>query len=164
MMKLKLAGIGALAVALNFSVTVASAAEHENLKAFPAAAEGKERFVIALPHKERGEEDAFRVELVVGKIMETDGVNSVGLGAEIKAKPLEGWGFTYYEVEKVGPAMSTLIGVPPDTPKVEKFVSGQPLQIGYNSRVPIVIYVPAGCVVRYRIWTAGEELLEAEKG
>jgi hypothetical protein len=28
-----------------------------------------ERFVIALPHKERGEEDAFQVEIIVGKEM-----------------------------------------------------------------------------------------------
>jgi serine protease inhibitor ecotin len=42
-------------------LSVASArAEHPQLKAFPAAKEGMERFVIVLPHKERGEEDAFQ--------------------------------------------------------------------------------------------------------
>ena len=142
----------------------AGAVEHENLKAFPAAKEGMERFVIALPHKTRAEEGGFKVELVVGKVMDTDGVNRVSLGAKIEAKPLKGWGFTYYEVEKIGPAMSTLIGVPPGTPKVKKFVAGQPLQIRYNSRIPIVIYVPEGAEVKYRIWTAAPELSPAEKG
>jgi ecotin len=52
-------------------------AEHPALKAFPAAKEGMERFVIVLPEKERGEEDSFRVEIIVGKDMLTDGVNLV---------------------------------------------------------------------------------------
>ena len=55
-------------------------AEHPELKAFPEAKEGMERFVIVLPHKERGEEDAFKVELIPGKTMPTDGVNLMRLG------------------------------------------------------------------------------------
>ena len=54
-------------------------AEHPELKAFPAAKQGLERFVIVLPEKERGAEDAFRVEIIVGKEMLTDGVNLVRL-------------------------------------------------------------------------------------
>ena len=38
-------------------------AEHPELKAFPAAKEGLERFVIVLPEKERGEEDGDRLKL-----------------------------------------------------------------------------------------------------
>lgn len=153
-----------MAVLLAGAPNLARAAEHKNLKAFPAAAEGMERFVIALPHKERGEEDDFRVELIVGKVIETDGVNKVRLGAKIEAKPLKGWGFTYYEVAKVGPPLSTRIGVPPGTPKVKRFVGGQPLQIRYNSRIPVVVYVPEGCEVRYRIWSARGDFEVVEKG
>lgn len=134
------------------------------LKAFPAAAEGRERFVIQLPHKERGEDESFQVELVVGREMMTDGVNRVRLGGEILSRPLEGWGFTYYEVEKLGPGASTLIGVPPGTPKVKRFVAGPRLQIPYNSRVPIVVYVPEGAEVRYRVWQAPETMEKAPKG
>jgi ecotin len=32
----------------------------------------------------------------------------------------------------------------------------------YNSRMPIVVYVPAGVEVRYRIWKAAEERKAAE--
>ncbi|MGJ8656519.1 MAG: ecotin family protein [Akkermansiaceae bacterium] len=131
------------------------AAEHKNLKAFPEATKDMERHVIILPHKERGEEDAFKVEIIAGKQLMTDGVNQISLGATIKAKPLKGWGFTYYEVEKFGPPRSTMMAVPPNTPKVKKFVSGAPILISYNSRIPIVIYTPKGGEVRYRIWTAG---------
>ena len=50
-------------------------AVHPELKAFPEAKSGMERFVISLPHKERAEEAEFKVELIPGKTMTTDGVN-----------------------------------------------------------------------------------------
>ena len=140
------------------------AAEHPELKAFPAAKEGMERFVIVLPHKERGEEDAFKVEIVPGKTMLTDGVNLVRLAATIEAQPLQGWGYTYYEVTGRDLTASTLIAVPPGTPQVKKFVSGTPLLIRYNSRLPVVIYAPKGYEIRYRIWQAPKTTEAAEKG
>ena len=139
-------------------------AQSDYLKAFPAAEDGMVRYVINLPDRQRGEEDGYRVEIVVGKTMLTDGVNQIGLGGKIEAKPLEGWGFTFYKVEKLGPARSTLIGVPPDQPKVEKFVHGPSTMIRYNSRIPLVIYVPKDGEVRYRIWKAPEDFEAAKEG
>ena len=127
---------------------------HRNLKPFPKAAEGMSRFVIVLPEKTRAEEGAFKVELIVGKVMDTDSVNHMWFGGKLEAKPLKGWGFTYYLVEKLGPAASTRRGVPPGTPRVQKFVAGPSQLIRYNSRIPIVVYVPKGAEVRYRIWSA----------
>ena len=134
------------------------------LKAFPPAGEGQTRFVIMLPHKERGEDSNFQVEIFVGKEMLTDGVNQVRLGGKIESKPLEGWGFTYYQFDKFGPAASTLIGVPPGTPMVMKFVAVPSITIAYNSRIPLVVYVPEGGEVRYRIWKAGETTEKAKEG
>jgi len=37
---------------------------------------------------------------------------------------------------------------------VKQFVHGEPLQIRYNSRLPVVVYAPKGYEVRYRIWNA----------
>jgi ecotin len=150
-----------LAVTLGLPVL---AADHPQLKPFPAAKEGQERYVIVLPHKERGEENSFKVELIVGKMMMTDGVNRVRLGGTIEAKPLKGWGYTYYQVDKIGPGMSTRMAPRPGVKPVEKFVTMSPLQIRYNSRLPIVVLVPKGCEVRYRIWSAPEKLEEAEQG
>ena len=96
--------------------------------------------------------------------MLTDGVNLSRLGGKIEAKPLKGWGFTYYEVAKFGPTATTLIGVPPGTPKVKKFVSMPSMTIPYNSRIPLVVYVPKGGEVRYRIWKASETTEKAKKG
>ncbi len=132
------------------------AADHPELKAFPAAKDGMERVVIVLPHKERGEEDRFKIELTVGKMMQTDGVNLMRLGARIEPKPLKGWGYTFYEVNAPGPAISTMMAAPEGAPKVEKLVTGTPLMIRYNSRLPVVIYVPKGYVVKHRVWSAPE--------
>lgn len=141
-------------------------ADHPQLKAFPAAKDKMERLVIVLPHKERGEDNNFQVELIVGKMMETDGVNHLGLGASIKERDLKGWGYKYYDVIGSSQTITTLIGVQPGTPKVTKFVTGPSLKIPYNSRLPIVIYLPEGegYEVRYRIWSAAEEFKPAEKG
>ena len=139
-------------------------AEHSQLKAFPKAKEGMERFVIVLPDKERAEENDFRVELVAGKEMLTDGVNQVRMDAVIKPQPLEGWGYTYYEVSGSGRTMSTLMAPPPGAEKANQFVKGEPLQIRYNSRLPIVVYAPKGFEIRYRIWSASGAFKKAEGG
>jgi ecotin len=145
--------------------SMATADEAERyLKAFPPADEGQTRFVILLPPKERGEDGNFQVEIIVGKEMLTDGINQVRLGGKIESKPLQGWGFTYYQVDKFGPVASTLIGVPPGTPMVMKFVTVPSLIIPYNSRIPLVVYVPEGSEVRYRIWKAGEMTEKAKEG
>ena len=153
-------------MAVNFLAIGVSAfgAEHPELKAFPTAKEGMERFVIVLPHKERGEEDAFMVEIIVGKTMLTDGINHMRLGNVIKPHPLKGWGYTYYEVTGESVTMGTLIGVPDGTPKVKKSVSASPLKIRYNSRLPNVVYAPKGHEVHYRIWEASAATKTAEKG
>ena len=49
------------------------------------------RFVIVLPDKTRGQEGAFKVELIVGRMMDTDGVNQMFLSGKLEPKPLKGW-------------------------------------------------------------------------
>ena len=58
------------------------------------------------------------------------------------------------------------MAVDPDVPKVARFITlgGEPCIIRYNSRLPIMVYVPEGVEVRYRIWTTGAELKSMEKG
>jgi len=141
---------------------MSEAVEHPELKAYPLAKDGMQRFVITLPHKERVEEDAFKIELLPGKILQTDGVNRMRLGLRIEENTIQGWGYPYYNVVGKELGISTKIGVPEGTPKVTKFVSGQSLTIRYNSRLPIVIYAPKGQLVRYRIWQTDEQFKEVE--
>ena len=143
-----------LVIGLAFLASGCFGAEHKELKAFPETKEGMERIVIVLPHKERSEEDAFKVELIPGKKMMTDGVNLMRLGTTIGPKPLKGWGYTYYEVTGSDNVMSTMMAAPLGGQQVEKFVAGASLLVRYNSRLPIVIYIPKGFQVMYNIWHA----------
>jgi len=152
-----------LVTAVLLTANIVHAGEHKYLKAFHKAENGSARFVIELPHKERGEEDAFRVEITTGRQMMTDGVNNYRLGGSIKPMPLKGWGFTYYDATISAQAASTRIGVPPGTPQEMKFVPAASTLIRYNSRIPVVVYAPEDAEVRYRIWKAPEKFEAADK-
>lgn len=125
-------------------------------KAYPAAEKGFKRHVLHLP--EQKDEGAVKVELIVGRTVETDGVNHFFFGGAIREKTVAGWGYPRYDVE-VGELAGTMMAVPQDQPKVRTFVTvaGGPTLIRYNSRLPIVIYAPEGFEVRYRFWRADLE-------
>lgn len=125
-------------------------------KAYPAPEKGQKRYVLHL--SEQKDEAALKVELVVGKIVETDGVNHFFFGGSIRENTVKGWGYPRYDVE-IGEQGSTMMGVPPNQPKVKKFVAieGERRLLRYNSRLPVVIYAPEGVDVRYRLWKADTE-------
>ena len=127
------------------------------LKAFPAAGEGMSRHILQLPAKEN--EADYRIQLIVGKRVKTDGVNRHFFTGRIEAQDVKGWGFTKYVVRDLGSMAGTLMAVRPGTPKKEQFVplGGEPYLIRYNSKVPLVIYAPKDAEVRYRIWSAEKE-------
>ena len=156
--------LAALCILLSLSSNTVIAAEHPQLKAFPVAKPGLQRIVIVLPHKERSEEGAFQVELLPGKMMSVDGVNHFRVNAKIQAKPLKGWGYTYYDVTGGEQGISTKMGVPAGTQMIKSFVAGEPLKIQYNSRLPIVIYAKPDMQVRYRIWRADNTYEMAKQG
>lgn len=136
----------------------------DNMKAFPPAVTGMVRYVLQLPPQEN--ESLFKVELLVGKMVQTDARNRYFFGGKIEASPIKGWGFTRYDVHKLGPMAGTLIAVDPTESKVDRFIAlgGEPYLVRYNSKLPVVVYVPDGVEVRYRIWTAGVETTTIEKG
>ena len=136
----------------------------DNMKAFPPAEEGMVRYVLQLP--KQADESALKVELIVGKTVQVDERNRYFFGGKIAEETIKGWGFTRYKVTKLGPMAGTLMAVDPSAPKVARFITlgGGPYLIRYNSRLPIVVYVPEGVEVRYRIWTGGAEVKAFEKG
>jgi ecotin len=150
------------ALALLFALSSVQAAD--NMKAFPPAEPGMVRHVLQLPQQK--DETGFKVELIVGKTVQIDEGNRYFFGGKIEAEMIKGWGFTRYIVTKLGPMAGTRMAIDPNAPKVNRFVAlgGEPYLIRYNSRLPIVIYVPEGVEVRYRIWTAGAEENPIDKG
>lgn len=149
---------------LSFFLAVPAARAVDNMKAFPPADEGMARHVLQLPKQD--DESLFRLELIVGKMILTDANNVYFFGGKIEEETIEGWGFPRFIVKALGPMGGTLMAVDPDAPKGERFVTlaGEPHLIRYNSRLPVVVYVPDGVEVRYRIWRAEPEMRPIELG
>lgn len=129
-----------------------------NLKAYPATVESLERHVIYLG--ERKNEEMFKVELIPGKTMLVD-CNNHRLAGEMKEETVQGWGYTYHTFKSDGQTASTMMMCP--DPKTEKFVSGGSEMVRYNSRLPIVVYLPKGFELKYKIWSAGRSLDAEQK-
>jgi len=136
----------------------------DNMKAFPPAEDGMVRYVLQLPRQ--ADESAHKVELIVGKTVQAEERNRYFFGGKIEEETIKGWGYTRYKVSSLGPMAGTLMAVDPNAPKVARFITlgGGPYLIRYNSRLPVVVYVPEGVEVRYRIWAAGAEVKAIEKG
>jgi ecotin len=87
------------------------------------AATGMKRTVIHMDAKP--DESAWKIELEVGKVMETDGMNHLGWGRQDSGEygPRLGGGYSYSEAKVQGGMTSSLIGVPPVSPQVAPFVT-----------------------------------------
>lgn len=144
----------AVAIAAN-SVTVGAAwAQGDDLKAFPSAEPGMQRVVVRVP--EVPVPDDKRVEVIVGQSLEVD-CNRQRLLARVTRKVAQGWGYDYYVVSDVKGPASTMRACPPGSSTRMAFVAANAPELSslsYNHRLPIVIYVPAGIEVRYRVWSA----------
>lgn len=145
-----------LSLALATSVQAASL---KDVAPYPEAEKGFTRQVIHVPAQT--DESAFKLEVLAGKQLQVD-CNRQRLGGTLEEKILQGWGYNYYRLEKVvGPA-STLMACPNNT-KQQAFVPvvGDGFLLRYNSKLPVVVYVPEGVEVRYRIWSASQEVKHA---
>lgn len=129
----------------------------DELKAFPQVAEGMSRHVISLPAEKN--EELLKVELLVGKRAMLDPANRYFFGGLLEKQTLEGWGYDYFILKSLGPMAGTLMAIDPRVPKMERFITlaGEPQLHRYNSRLPLVVYVPLGVEVRYRIWRGDQE-------
>lgn len=149
--------------AIFFVLTVCSVDAGDNMQAFPPPDKGQIRYVLQLP--EHDDESNYQVELIVGKTIEIDEINQYFFGGQIKQESIVGWGFPRYLVSELGPMAGTLMAVDPNTPKVTRFIrlGGDPFLIRYNSRLPVVVYVPEGVELRYRTWSADPEATIAKE-
>jgi len=126
---------------------------------YPLPENGYHAYEILLPSLEN-EVDA-KVQLLIGKTMTTD-CNTFWFRGTLHEEILPGWGYSYLIVEDIHGPFSTLMACPPESEK-ETFVmiSEIPLQ-RYNSKVPLIIHVPQGFEVKYRIWYADEAAYDAK--
>jgi len=139
--------------------SAAHAAKLEEVAPFPKPESGFARQVIHLTPQAR--EDDYQVEILAGKTLNVD-CNRQRLGGILEEKNLEGWGYPFYRLEKIIGPMSTLMACP-DGKSHQDFVPvvGDGFMLRYNSKLPIVLYVPKDVEVRYRIWSASSKVDKA---
>ena len=128
----------------------------DNIHMFPQAQEGFVRHVIEVPKTDNDHD--HRVELLIGKNMMVD-CNYHSFSGKIESVTLKGWGYKYLEVSNIQSGPSTMMAC--REPKTEKFISIRDTLRRYNSRSPIVAYIPEGYEVRYRIWNADDNVQQA---
>ena len=126
------------------------AAAGDALKPFPPAADGEQRYAIDLPPL--ADEAAHKVELIAGRTMEID-CNQYRMGGRWEEQTVQGWGYTYHRLIQVGPVVGTLMACPQARKKTGP-VYGAGRQVSYNSRLPLVVYLPKGLELSYRLWRA----------
>lgn len=150
-----------LLLAILAATTAAAGDSSSDLKPFPPAEQGYQRAVVWLT--ESANEKDLKVEIIAGRSMVTD-CNTTWIGGDLERRVLEGWGYSYFLLEKVSAPATTLMACPPGTEKTEAFVpvKGAGYFLRYNSRLPLVIYAPDDTEIRYRIWSAGTETHRAE--
>jgi ecotin len=134
------------------------------MKAFPLPEKGVARYVLTLPEEEN--EANLKVELVIGKTVQLDPNNKYFFGGQVETRVAQGWGYTYYVLPNLGPIAGTMMAADPSVPKVGRFITigREPLLLRYNSKLPVVVYVPEDVEVRYRIWRAPAETISVERG
>ena len=129
------------------------AADSPEMQPFPEAEEGFKRMVIHLPAL--ADEGANKLEIIIGKTLKVD-CNKHWFIGHLSEKAVRGWGYTYFILKLVTGPTSTLMACPPGQKEQDTFVpvhSDEGL-LSYNSKAPVVVYVPIEFDVRYRIWTA----------
>ncbi len=126
---------------------------------YPDAKADATRYVIHLPILK--DEANAKVEILIGKEMNVD-CNTRSLGGIVKEQELKGWGYSYYVVEEAKGSISTMMACPEGTNE-NKFVTiNHNLGLlNYNSRLPLVFYVPKDVTVKYRIWQPEAKTLQA---
>jgi ecotin len=132
-----------------------------DLKPYPAPEAGFERWVFRIPTMVQ--ESDRKVEVIVGKTLSVD-CNRTWFGGDLEQRTAKGWGYSFYVLEKVGGPATTLMVCPPGQERTDAFVAvqGQGFLQRYNSKLPMVVYVPEGFQVRYRIWSAAPDISMAQ--
>jgi len=133
------------------------AMKKQDISMFPEATEGFDRYVIELAPQEN--EADFKVAIYAGKLAEVD-CNTHTLSGNFEEEQVKGWGYRFYNFTSNGMIRSTSMACR-DKTKTTTLVNSISELVRYNSKLPIIVYVPEGMEVHYKIW---EQSNEEKKG
>lgn len=142
---------GALLAACAQQPAAPNPAASQELKAFPAELKGYQRYVIELPALPA--ESEHQLELIGTKATTVD-CNTRGMDGGFEARDVQGWGYTYWVLQSRGQVMATMMACPPGSAR-PGVVQTQGTLVRYNSKLPVVVFVPEGMGLGYRVWSAG---------
>ena len=161
---------GLLAVALAgagaaINVRAVTAIPRLDLSGYPAPAAGLQRWVIQpsglLPRSSdpliSANPHDWRVQLIVGKNVDLDCNHSWLSGPSPRMQRVpEASGKALFVVNGPLVVMKTRKACPPDQPRHRSFLSlgKQPYLVPYNASWPIVVDLPKGAELRWRVWKA----------
>jgi ecotin len=158
-----------LTVAVLMAALPAAAVPYLDLSPYPPAPAGQQRWVFQLNPLLRPSPDAgisanpadWRVQLIVGRELEVD-CNAHHYAGQLRRESVAGWGYPVVRLDRLGPLVTTRRACPDQAP-TRRFISlaGEPFLLPYNVSVPVVVYVPEGVQVRWRLWKAESEDHEA---
>ena len=137
--------------------TPTPAAPGDVLGAFPASMPGHQRHVVKLPPLDN--EHLHRVELLGGKTLKVD-CNRQSMDGHFSPREVPGRNYPYWVFSSKGQVMSTRMGCPPGSDR-QQFVSAETLLVPYNSRIPLVVFVPEGFEFRSRPFDTRAAVLPA---
>lgn len=139
-----------------FLLSAAVFAASDDMKPYPPPEQGYKRMVIRLQPLDN--EAKHKVELIIGKTLKVD-CNKHWFIGQLSEEIAQGWGFTYFKLSQVTGPASTRMACPSDRKPQNSLVQLQSAHnlLNYNSKLPVVVYVPNDFEVHYRIWTAKEE-------
>ncbi|WP_137227057.1 serine protease inhibitor ecotin [Shewanella sp. MEBiC00475] len=141
---------------INIVSTVMNSDDYQALSAtkmYPVPEAGMVQHILTLPALNN--EQQYLLEVQIGQQKMVD-CNKVRLIGEISSLSLPGWGYIYYQVDNIIQGPNTLMMC--TEPKKEKFiVLNKSMTQPYDSRQPIVFYLPEGTDLRYRVWKTASD-------
>ncbi|MBB1439915.1 serine protease inhibitor ecotin [Shewanella sp. SG41-4] len=127
----------------------------EASKMYPAPTAGMVQHILTLPALADEHDYMLEVQIGQNKIIDCNKPKLIG---EIDKLSLAGWGYVYYQVNKVmqGPTTKMMCT---NAKSAQFIVLNEALTLGYDSRQPKVFYLPEGTDLRYRIWKKATEFV-----
>lgn len=126
------------------------------MKPFPKPLAGDTRLVIRLPA--RANESSLLIRVTPGKLKTVD-CNTSAYTGSLETKTLQGWGYNFYVLRTNGTGVSTMMACPPSSSSKMAFVPVASAQqtLPYNSRMPLVYYVPKEFSIQYEVFAPQQQ-------